>query len=371
MDNVKFNPEITLSTGTSGPVTFNVRQIIEFGPHPIAGTTVHTQPTAGGFFFTDKTHVSESPEEIAKAILRAVHAWRYDALEPDSGQKEQNSVPNPRGQEPGPQQNVYKEAQKSFAESEMERIDGIISDHYDAAKCPGDYNGTITDDVLRRGLQKIADDEKRRTRPLEIPGKDAVRASRISAEEFAQGLEKLRGGPEAGDDRVKYAEGTGTVSMGKLREALGALQHPGAQIVAKGMAATKFGGPMPPVGKCSFCGGAHLSEDHTALGSLGYTVPDRLEAQAATLELPKDPVGVGPDRLRGALAKFADSLNSAIPNRPDKQLSLADLEEYIIKTLEDPGSALTLQTGGQAIRQGRPVYLSPELRINFPPDRGH
>jgi hypothetical protein len=158
----------------------------------------------------------------------------------------------------------------------------------------------------------VADAETRGVRPLEIPGKDAVRASMISAEEFAQRLERLKDGPEAGGDRVKYAEGTGTVSMGKLREALGALQHPGAQIIAKGMAATKFGGPLPPVGKCSFCGGAHLSEDHTAIGYLGRNepAPDRIEAQALSYELPKDPVGAAPEYEQGTVAVRRSAKNA-------------------------------------------------------------
>jgi hypothetical protein len=323
MEKIEFDPFITLEM---------VPDYMGDGPGfrdiPVASVRGADPTGLGGtwLFYEDSgresaIRVKETPEEIAKLILRVVHAWRYDALKPKSAKESGSGCQMEAGKQTESEQNVYKEAQKSFAESEIERIDREISARYDAAM-KGDYDPTAW--------------------------------ARTPAGNILPSPQKPEGRPEAGGDRVKFATGTVSLSKAKL--------------------ASMFGGPLPPVGKCSFCGGAHLSEDHTAIGYLGRNepAPDRLEAQALSYELPKDPVGIAPkDPLRNALAKFADSLNSAIPNRPDKQLSLADLEEYIIKTLEDPGSALTLQTGGQAIRQGRPVYLSPELRINFPPDRGH
>jgi hypothetical protein len=357
MDKITFEPKITLDRGLKGPIELDVKHIKTLGPNAIAGSDI-TLENPGFCLIPSAIHVVESPWRIAVLIGEAVDSWIWGVRRAEDEQKEQKNDLAPAVETGDRQHKEHKEGGLRLFEAIHAGVMAGPS-HVQAYKL--------------------------NSRPLEIPGKDAVKrcpychgpggdyrsvdypaintacslvclSRAVDAEIQARKLEKLEGVSEAGDERVKPATGHGVISMGKLREALGALQHPGAQIVAKGMAATKFGGPMPPVGKCSFCGGAHLSEDHTALGSLGYTVPDRLEAQAATPEPPKD-------RLRDVLAQFAASLDA---RRKVGMVTVGEIETLIIQTLE-AGGKITIDAAGHEFRADAP----PDRREYFKSRRGH
>jgi hypothetical protein len=184
-------------------------------------------------------------------------------------------------------------------------------------------------------------------RPLEIPGKDAVRASGISVEEAARNLSGLNNGPEAGETRYKYAEGTGTVSMGKLREALESIRV--TQTKEPGLTRFTFEAFMPPSGVCSFCGGAHPSEDHTTLEEFGGA-PDRVQAKAEPFMFAKYPLGCiefepapRKDPLRDALDRYALSIPGGLTG--------ADVERFIIGAIEE-GGKFAIDCKGYKLKSG-------------------
>lgn len=311
MEKHEFSPKITLDRGLKGPIEIDVKHIKTVGPNAIAGSDV-TLENPGFCLIPSAIHVVESPWRIAVLIGEAVDSWIWSIRRAEDEQKEQKRQETSPIETPGPQHKEHNKPQ-NVAFGHRHAPENAVLDGDGWPVCEGPYGSPSYAEAVGKALVLTPE---------------------------------VLGVSEAGDSRVKLATGTGTVSMAKLREVLGglaqgspeaqaALKAQGLEIPGKDATRSAFGGYTPPTGKCSFCGGAHSSEDHTALGYLGYTVP------APNPEPPKD-------RLREALGAFASKLIW----HPGRPATLLDIENAIIWALRHDGM-VTLDAKGTTVETRR------------------
>lgn len=251
MDKHVFNPTATFTRGTSDPVKIEIRRIVDIAPHAIAGAVIKYEkdsPAVSFLFSRDAEliHVAESPQQIAALMGEAVERWAKGVWGAIDEHKEQSGLGYSRGRDSEREHKEHKEA-RNVVFCECEIPEGAPLDGSGWPLCRGPYGAPT--------YAKATND----ARPVEIPGKDAVRGlfdkPIPAAESRADGPYNPEGVSEAGSSQTKIATGTGSISAAKL--------------------GSFFGGPR---------------------------APDRVPAQATTAKLPKDPVGVTPEYEQGTVA---------------------------------------------------------------------